>query len=108
MISVDRVEAALKWIAEHIEAHATAKADLEREQERKKVVKAMLVTTKYSDMSNAAAENYAYADVVYADQLETVHKASVHYHVLDEKMKKEDLVIQVWRSINANMRRENV
>lgn len=108
LIPDSRLEQALTWLAQNAERLAEAKADMERENERRKVVKAMLVTTKFSEHSNAAAENLAYADPEYRDQLDKCHAATKQYHLLNAQAEKEELVIQVWRSLNANLRRENV
>lgn len=108
IIPDSRLEQALTWLAENQEAIAEARADMEREDERRKVIRAMLVTTVYADMSNAAAENKALADPKYSEQLDVCHEATKRFHVLNQQAKREELVIQVWRTISANQRRENV
>lgn len=108
IIPDSRLEKALTWLAQNGEALAEARADMEREDERRKVVRAMLVTTVYADMSNAAAENHAMADPKYSAQLDVCHEATKRFHLLNQQAKREELVVQVWRSLNASARRENV
>jgi len=105
-VSDDRMEKALRYLAETDERAAELKADVERQEYKVKAMKAAVF--KLSDGTvadrNAAAET---ADDVIKAQADHV-KAIAAYMSVSNKRATETLIVDVWRTCAANRRHGNV
>ena len=106
MISQQRMEKALKYLAETDEEYAYAKTHaLKMERKAKSVFRVMFLAE-----SGTVAEREAKADKSneYQEASEAEFTAKTHLEHIKAKRDTEALVIDVWRSLNASQRRGNV
>lgn len=105
-ISDNRLQAALKYLATTDADAARAKALVEGLSEQRKTIKAVLFNK--ADGSNDVRNNSAYASVEYKQHIEKLTKAIEEYETLRNKRLTESLIVEVWRSCNANRRVGNI
>ena len=106
MISRDRMEKSLKYLAESDEEFAYHKTHaLKMERKAKSVFRAMFLAH-----SGTVAEREAKADASqeYQDASEAEFAAKLTLEHIKAKRDTEALVIDVWRSLNADQRKGNV
>lgn len=103
MIDEDRLEKALKYLATTDDDCAGLRADMARTEFKAKAVRAAMV--KLSTGSSASARE-AEADTT--TEVETAwesHFKAMHaYHAMANKRSTESIVVDTWRSMNANRR----
>lgn len=106
-ISDDRIEQALKKMAATDTTHAAAKGEVERLNLVKKTIEA----AAYLDAPKgtvAEKEAYVYTTAEYVAHCETYKQAVLEYQRLTNERERERLIIEVWRTVNANQRRGNI
>jgi len=106
MISLQRMEKALTYLAETDERAAKAKALSDGMTEQRKTIKAMVYLQATG--TNGEREQKAYASQSYKDHLEKMESTSIDWEILKNKRKTEELIVDAWRSLNANRRQGNV
>lgn len=103
MISDDRLQKAMTYLAETDEELAQLKANVERAEYLKKRVRA---AGFLSAPGKSVEERKAQSEV--SQEVEDVEhdytRALVAYEHIAAKRKTESLIVEVWRSINANRR----
>ena len=106
MISEDRVEKALKYLRETDVLCAKAKALMKGLDDQKKTIHAI----QYLKSTGAQGEKdkIALASSEYADHLDKVKTSIYDYEELKNRRDTEVLIIETWRSMNANQRRGNI
>lgn len=106
MITEKRLSEALTYLAETDEPCAELKADVERTEYKAKVLKSAV----FLHHEGSVAERQALADSDKTVQEAFMeHFASIRsYHAMANKRALEVLVVDVWRSINANRRTGSV
>lgn len=102
MISDDRAEKALKYLAETDRPCAEAKVNAERMEFKAKVTKQTIF--KIADGSIADRTALADTSTDYATAMEAYFAALQEYAQMANKRQTEAFVIEVWRSVNANRR----
>lgn len=106
MINEKRIEKGMTFLAESDERAAEAKADVERSEFKAKTVKA----TVFLHMTGTVAEREAQA--LTANETQDAYRAHFQairdYQAIANKRELERLVVEVWRSENANRRVGNV
>ena len=102
MISSQRLEKAMTFLAETDEEAAELKTDVERQDYRRKHVRAQLIAhgDGAMELRKAQAESSNEYKIATGDWLE----AMSNYQKLANKRQTEMLVIEVWRSLNASRR----
>ncbi len=102
----DDVSKALNYLASTDEAEANAKALVKAVDEGRKIIKAQV----FLAAKGTAAERteIAYASPEYQAQIERQQDATADHALLHTKRKRAELMIEVWRSTNANRRKGNV
>ena len=105
MISEERVEKSLVYLAESDEpyahAHATAKA-IEKEE---KIVKAQaFINAKRLYDTIAEANAVAESSQEYKDWKERLENALVDFKLLENKRETEKVIWETWRTEQANLR----
>lgn len=103
MIDDIRLEQALTYLATTDEPCAGLRADMERTEFKAKAVRAAMV--KLSPGSSASArEAEADSSPEVMDAWEKHFKATHDYHAMANKRSTESIIVDTWRSINANRR----
>ncbi len=106
MISETRLTRAMTYLAETDEQAAELKADVDRSEYKAKVTKA----TVFLHVSGTVAEREATALV--ANEVQDSYRAHFQairdYQAVANKRELERLVVEVWRSENANRRVGNI
>jgi hypothetical protein len=75
---------------------------MERTEFKAKAVKAVIFKTGTGSVADRSAEADAHAETVAA--YETYFKAMHAYHAMSNKRSTESIVVDTWRSMNANRR----
>lgn len=106
MITDDRLQKALTFLAETDEKAAELKVDVERAAYYLKAMKSAIIIREDGAMElrKAIAEKDALTAEKTGEWLETLRQSEA----LNNKRKTEVLIIDVWRSLNANRRTGNV
>ena len=105
-ISEDRLKKALTYLAETDEPAAKAKALSVGLDEQRKSLRAILFTQK--EGSQGLRAELAMADPAYIEHLEKLQSAVYEYETLRNKRLTESLIVEVWRSEQANRRAGNI
>ena len=102
MISQERMEKALTYLAETDEPLAKLKTDAERYEYVAKKVRSSI----FLHSEGTVADRQASADVSeeYANAMRDYFRARNDSLAMENKRKTESLVYEAWRSINANRR----
>lgn len=106
MISDDRLQKAMTYLAETDEPAAKAKALVEGLKIQEKTIIALAFLK--SEGTNQEREMQARVDNEHILWRAKYAEAVADYELYRNKRKTEELVVEVWRSINANRRRGNV
>lgn len=102
-ITQQRCEAATEWLVHNAVHIATAKAERDRCENMLRVVKSLAM--KASGQNSAAAqEREAYASQEYQDAITAVFEATERHETLLMTKQAAQAVIEVWRSLNSNLR----
>jgi predicted nucleotidyltransferase len=106
----ERAELALRYLACTDEKHARAKALLGALQEHRKAVKAAVYIEQIntSKVAQGYAEQAAYASKEYAEIIDKIEEAEINYMLLNNKRKRAELTIELFRTHSANQRRGNM
>lgn len=106
MISEERLSKALTYLAETDEKCAKAKAYYMGLDEQTKTIKAGEFLKH--DGTVAEREATAYASSAYREHLEKVQNANADYETMRNKRLTEELIVEVWRSLNSQRRKGNL
>ena len=106
MISEGRLQKAMTYLAETDEPAAKARALVEglKNQEKTIIALVFLKTTG----TNQEREMSARVAAVHSEWQKKYQDAVADYELYRNKRKTEELVVEVWRTIQANQRRGNV
>ena len=108
MITEKRLENALKYLADTDEENATANAQVKYLDRLLKRKKALHITGNTSDKSISAKEQPYYASDIYKDAVQELFNAEVAASTLENKRDKEGLVIDLFRTLEASRRKNNI
>lgn len=106
MISEDRLQKALTYLAETDQPSAESKARVKALEQRRKTVKGLAFLGSSGTMAEKEAK--AYASQEYQDIVNEYENAVADAELYANKRKTEELIIEVWRSINAGRRKGNI
>ena len=106
MISDERVQKAMTYLAETDEPAAKAKAYLTGIEDQEKTILAI----EFLKTQGTVAEREALSrSSLGRQEWQDRHKEAVYdYEILRNKRKTEELIVEVWRSIQANRRAGNI
>ena len=105
----DQAEKALNYLASTDEEHSNAKALLSALQEQRKTVKAMVYLQHIErGKGQGVSEQEAYNSDEYREHIVKIQNAEADYQLLQNKRKRAELTIELWRTFSANQRRGNV
>ena len=103
-----RLENALKYLADTDEENAKANAQVKYLDRLLKRKKALHITGNTSDKSISAKEQTYYASDTYKDAIQELFNAEVAAITLENKRDKEGLVIDIFRTLEASRRKNNI
>lgn len=107
MISQDRMEKALTYLAETDEPYARARALVNGLERQKSVIKAE-ATRRIKDGTQGAKEAMAYTSMEYQHHIAKIEAAETEMLLIQAKRDTEKTVIDCWRSLNASRRQGNI
>ena len=105
-VTDERAEAALRYLATTDSDAAEAKADMERAEFAAKAIKDAIFKRLDGSVADRQAEAGASED--YAAAMDRYFRHVKLWEGIRNKRQTEALVIEVWRSVQANQRRGNV
>ena len=108
MISEKRLEDALKYLADTDESSAKANANVKYLDRLLKRKKALHITGNKDDKSISAKEQTYYASDIYKSAIDELFAAEVEASTLDNRRDKEGLVIDLFRTLEASRRKNNI
>ena len=99
MINYERVEKALQYLAQTDEPHGELKADVERTSAKIKSAKAtiILMTDGTGPVKTATADTHLTVAAANEEHFQAIAK----YTAMTNERKRNELVVEVWRSINS-------
>ena len=108
MISEQRLEKALSFLAETDETNAEANANVKYLDRLLKRKKALHITGNSEDKSISAKEQSYYASTIYKTAVDEIFSAEVKASTLENKRDKEGLIIDLFRTLEASRRKNNI
>ena len=102
-ITQTRAEAATEWLVHNSANIGEAKAARERCENMLRVVKSMEMKGS-TEKSAAAQEREAYASERYIAAIDALYEATLHHETLLSTRNAAQAVIEVWRSLNSNLK----
>jgi len=102
MISQERLQKALGYLAETDQEFARTKAYSNALSEQRKTVKAQCYLSAAGTGGERSEKAYAHNN--YIEHLVKMHDAELEYETLRNKRLTESTIIEVWRSLNAARR----
>jgi hypothetical protein len=108
MISEQRLEKALSFLAETDETNAEANANVKYLDRLLKRKKALHITGNIEDKSISAKEQSYYASTIYKTAVDEIFSAEVKASTLENKRDKEGLIIDLFRTLEASRRKNNI
>jgi len=106
VIAENRVEQALRYLRETDEMAAKAKSLMIGFDDQKKTI--LAVEFLKNDGAQGEKLEKARASEVYQEHLEKYSQAVYEFEELRNRRQTEILIVETWRSQNANMRRGNI
>ena len=108
MITEKRLEESLKYLADTDEISAKANANVKYLDRLLKRKKALHITGNKEDKSISAKEQTYYASDIYKAAVDELFEAEVKSNTLDNKRDKEALIIDLFRTLEASRRKNNI
>jgi hypothetical protein len=108
MISEKRLEEALGYISNTDEEQAKLSAGLDYLKDKAKRDKALHVLNNGEDSSITMKEQRYYASDSYKSHIEEKQALAEKVNSLDNKRDKEQLIIDVWRTLEASRRNNKI
>ena len=101
-----KTKTAMDYLAETDEPHARARANYHALAELRKTVRALCFQeaeggVKEREMSAECADEYV-------EHIRKIEKAEIEFHVLHNKRKSAELVVELYRTYSANVRKGNI
>lgn len=106
MISEDRLTKALTYLAETDVPAAEAKARMKAIEQRRKTIKGIEFLASSGTMAEKEAK--AYKSEAYQSIVDEYESAVADAEIYANKRKTEELIIEVWRSVNSSRRKGNI
>lgn len=109
MITDDRLSRALQYLAETDEPCAKARGLLAGLERQEKTVKSIaLLETSGQKLTISEREAVAYSSSAYREHTQKIADATTDYETMRNRRLTAEMIVEVWRSMNANRRRGNV
>jgi len=108
MITEKRLEDALKFLSDTDESNAESNANVKYLDRLLKRKKALHITGNSEDKSISAKEQSFYASDIYNNAVKELFDAEVTASTLENKRDKEGLIIDLFRTLEASRRKNNI
>ena len=108
MITEKRLEDALTFLSETDESNAESNANVKYLDRLLKRKKALHITANTEDKSISAKEQSYYASNIYKTAVDEIFSAEVKASTLENKRDKEGLIIDLFRTLEASRRKNNI
>ena len=108
MITEKRLEDALKYLADTDEENAKANAQVKYLDRLLKRKKALHIAGNAVDKSISAKEQAYYGSDTYKEAIQELFDAEVKASTLENKRDKEGLIIDLFRTLEASRRKNNI
>ena len=108
MITEKRLEDALTFLSETDEENAESNATVKYLDRLLKRKKALHITGNTEDKSISAKEQSYYASPTYKTAVDEIFTAEVKASTLENKRDKEGLIIDLFRTLEASRRKNNI
>jgi len=108
MITEIRLEDALRYLSETDEKSAKANANVKYLDRLLKRKKALHITGNTVDKSIAAKEQAYYGSDTYKEAIQELFDAEVEASTLENKRDKEGIIIDLFRTLEASRRKNNI
>mgnify|MGYP003136173198 CR=1 FL=1 len=108
MITENRLEDALKYLSDTDESSAEASANVKYLDRLLKRKKALFITAEKNLKSISAKEQGFYASDIYSKAVDELFNAEVKASTLENKRDKEGLIIDLFRTLEASRRKNNI
>ena len=108
MITEKRLEDALTFLSETDESNAESNANVKYLDRLLKRKKALHITGNSEDKSISAKEQSYYASNIYKTAVDEIFTAEVKASTLENKRDKEGLIIDLFRTLEASRRKNNI
>ena len=108
MITEIRLEDALRYLSETDEKSAKANANVKYLDRLLKRKKALHITGNTVDKSIAAKEQAYYGSDTYKEAIQELFDAEVEASKLENKRDKEGIIIDLFRTLEASRRKNNI
>lgn len=106
MITDDKAEKALDYMASTEDSCAKAKGRMKVADQLRKTAKA--VAFLRHEGTGVVREQEAYASQEFIDAVKEIDDSTVDYEILNLRRKRAEWTIEMWRTQNANQRRGNI
>ena len=108
MITEKRLEDALTFLSDTDESNAESNANVKYLDRLLKRKKALHITGNTEDKSISAKEQSYYASNIYKTAVDEIFSAEVKASTLENKRDKEGLIIDLFRTLEASRRKNNI
>ena len=108
MITEKRLEDALTFLSDTDETNAESNANVKYLDRLLKRKKALHITGNTEDKSISAKEQSYYASNIYKTAVDEIFAAEVKASTLENKRDKEGLIIDLFRTLEASRRKNNI
>ena len=108
MITEKRLEDALTFLSDTDESNAESNANVKYLDRLLKRKKALHITGNTEDKSISAKEQSYYASTIYKTAVDEIFSAEVKASTLENKRDKEGLIIDLFRTLEASRRKNNI
>ena len=108
MITEKRLEDALTFLSDTDESNAESNANVKYLDRLLKRKKALHITANTEDKSISAKEQSYYASNIYKTAVDEIFTAEVKASTLENKRDKEGLIIDLFRTLEASRRKNNI
>ena len=108
MITEKRLEESLKYLADTDEENAKANAEVKYLDRLLEMKKSLHTTGNTIDKSISAKEQAYYGSDTYKEAIQELFNAEVKASTLENKRDKEGLIIDLFRTLEASRRKNNI
>ena len=109
MINEEKLQKALTYLAETDVPCAKARGLLAGFERQEKTIKAIaFLDSTGTKLTMAEREAMAYSSPAYREHTQKIADATTDYEIMRNRRLTAELIVEVWRSMNANRRHGNV
>lgn len=108
LVSEERLQKALSYLATTDEPVSKAKARMKGLETQKDTIKAVAFLEAEGKGSQGEREHIAKASEAYRQWVSDYEEAVLDFELLNNKRNTEAMIVEVWRSLNASRRMGNV